>query len=134
MTKERAYFEMLGLKKHSSLCPDHVPQVFHFDRTMSLIAMRYLEPPHIILRKGIIAGIEYPLLSDHMSEFLARTLFFTSLIYLSSKDHRREGEWWIAVHCFIFPPGYPQIHLPSFPYPRSFQSCFNCSRRYFRVD
>ena len=32
---------------------------------MSLIGMRYLEPPHIIVRKGLIAGIEYPLLAEH---------------------------------------------------------------------
>ncbi|GMP64267.1 hypothetical protein CsSME_00025623 [Camellia sinensis var. sinensis] len=64
MTKECAYFEAVTLKEHGRLCPDHVPEVYHFDRVMSLIGMRYLEPPHIILRKGLIAGIEYPLLAD----------------------------------------------------------------------
>ncbi|CAL9060818.1 unnamed protein product [Musa banksii] len=88
LTKERAYFESLALKEHGSLCPNHVPQVYHFDRPMSLIAMRYLEPPHIILRKGLIAGIEYPLLAQHMSDFLARTLFFTSLLYHATLEHR----------------------------------------------
>uniref|UniRef100_A0A1J3G641 Methylthioribose kinase n=1 Tax=Noccaea caerulescens TaxID=107243 RepID=A0A1J3G641_NOCCA len=34
MTKERAYFEATTLRKHGSLSPDHVPQVYHFDRTM----------------------------------------------------------------------------------------------------
>ncbi|URE18168.1 methylthioribose kinase [Musa troglodytarum] len=88
LTKERAYFESLALKEHGSLCPNHVPQVYHFDRPMSLIAMRYLEPPHIILRKGLIAGIEYPLLAQHMSDYLARTLFFTSLLYHATLEHR----------------------------------------------
>ncbi|KAK9287109.1 hypothetical protein L1049_015520 [Liquidambar formosana] len=81
MTKERAYFEQRALIEHGRLCPDHVPEVYHFDRDMSLIGMRYLEPPHIILRKGLIAGIEYPLLAEHMSEYMTRTLFCTSLIY-----------------------------------------------------
>ncbi|KAL9689089.1 hypothetical protein QQ045_033520 [Rhodiola kirilowii] len=58
MTKERAYFEAQALKKHGNLCPQHVPEVYHFDREMSLIGMRYLEPPHIILRKGLIAGVQ----------------------------------------------------------------------------
>ncbi|XP_010271300.1 PREDICTED: methylthioribose kinase [Nelumbo nucifera] len=89
MTKERAYYETMALKEHGRLCPDHVPEVYHFDRTMSLIAMRYLEPPHIILRKGLIAGVEYPLLAEHMSEYMAKTLFFTSLLYLSTTDHKR---------------------------------------------
>nr|CAD1823095.1 unnamed protein product [Ananas comosus var. bracteatus] len=89
MTKERAYFEALALKEHGRLCPDHVPEVYHFDRSMSVIGMRYLEPPHIILRKGLIAGIEYPLLAEHMSEYMAKTLFFTSLLYHSTAEHRR---------------------------------------------
>ncbi|KAK4847258.1 hypothetical protein QYF36_000118 [Acer negundo] len=89
MTKERAYFEALALKEHGQLCPDHVPEVYHFDRTMSLIGMRYLEPPHIILRKGLIAGIEYPLLAEHMSEYMAKTLFCTSLLYRTTTEHKR---------------------------------------------
>jgi len=91
MTKERAYFESLALKEEGKLSPDHVPEVYHFDRTMSLIGMRYLEPPHIILRKGLIAGVEYPLLAEHMSDFMANTLFFTSLLYRSTTEHKRDG-------------------------------------------
>lgn len=89
MTKERAYFEAVTLKEHGRLCPDHVPEVYHFDRVMSLIGMRYLEPPHIILRKGLIAGVEYPLLAEHISEYMARTLFFTSLLHCTTTEHKR---------------------------------------------
>ncbi|XAR52877.1 S-methyl-5-thioribose kinase [Bertholletia excelsa] len=89
MTRERAYFEATALKEHGRLCPDHVPEVFHFDRAMSLIGMRYLEPPHIILRKGLIAGIKYPLLAAHISEYMARTLFFTSLLYRTTTEHKQ---------------------------------------------
>ncbi|KAJ4716220.1 Methylthioribose kinase [Melia azedarach] len=89
MTKERAYFETLALTEHGQLCPDHVPEVYHFDPKMYLIGMRYLEPPHIILRKGLIAGVEYPLLAEHMSEYMARTLFRTSLLYRTTSEHKR---------------------------------------------
>ncbi|KAF7811032.1 methylthioribose kinase [Senna tora] len=89
LTKERAYFEALALKEHGCLSPEHVPQVYHFDRTMSVIGMRYLEPPHIILRKGLIAGIEYPLLAEHMADYMAKTLFFTSLLYCTATEHKR---------------------------------------------
>ncbi|XP_050263531.1 methylthioribose kinase-like [Quercus robur] len=89
MTKERAYFEAVALREEARLSPEHVPEVYHFDRTMSLIGMRYLEPPHIILRKGLIAGIEYPLLAEHISEFMARTLYFTSLLHRSTTEHKR---------------------------------------------
>lgn len=91
MTKERAYFEASVLREHGRWCPDHVPEVFHFDRTMSLLAMRYLEPPHIILRKGLIAGIEYPLLAQHMSDYMATTLFHTSLLYRTTTEHKSAG-------------------------------------------
>ncbi|KAI3913047.1 hypothetical protein MKW92_038749 [Papaver armeniacum] len=95
MSKERAYFEAITLEKHGHWCPNHVPEVYHFDRVMSLIGMRYLAPPHIILRKGLIAGIEYPLLAEHMAEYMSRTLFHTSLLYNTTKVHRQE----VAKYC-----------------------------------
>ncbi|KAL0010752.1 hypothetical protein SO802_005860 [Lithocarpus litseifolius] len=95
MTKERAYFEAVTLREQARLSPEHVSEVYHFDRTMSLIGMRYLEPPHIILRKGLIAGIEYPLLAEHISEFMARTLYFTSLLHRSTAEHKRAGSYLI---------------------------------------
>ncbi|KAL6514607.1 hypothetical protein OROGR_020186 [Orobanche gracilis] len=88
MAKERAYFEASTLQEHGRLCPNNVPEVYHFDRAMCLIGMRYIEPPHIILRKGLISGIEYPLLAEHLSEHMARTLFYTSLLYLTTTDHK----------------------------------------------
>lgn len=91
LTKERAYFEARALREHGQFCPEHVPEVYHFDSTMSLIGMRYLEPPHIILRKGLIAGVEYPFLAEHMSEYMARTLYFTSLLYRTTTEHKRAG-------------------------------------------
>lgn len=92
MAKERTYFEARALKEHGRLCPDHVPEVYHFDQTMCLIGMRYIEPPHIILRKGFVAGIEYPFLAEHMSDYMAKTLFYTSLLYLTTTDHKRAGK------------------------------------------
>ena len=41
---------------------------------------RYLEPPHIILRGGIIAGTVYPHLASHVGEYLATTLFGSSAL------------------------------------------------------
>jgi 5-methylthioribose kinase len=92
MTRERAYFEASTLREHGRLCPEHTPEVYHFDRAMSLMGMRYIEPPHIILRKGLIAAVEYPLLADHVSDYTAKTLFFTSLLCNNTTDHKRAGE------------------------------------------
>lgn len=102
MSKERAYFEAVTLQEHGRWCPDRIPEVYHFDQTMSLIGMRYLEPPHIILRKGLIAGVEYPLLAEHMSEYMSKTLFYTSLLYHSTTVHRQEGEFfWCFLFCYF---------------------------------
>jgi 5-methylthioribose kinase len=98
MTRERAYFEASTLREHGRLCPEHTPEVYHFDRTLSLMGMRYIEPPHIILRKGLVAGVEYPLLADHMSDYMANTLFFTSLLYNNTTDHKSGGE---LLHCCL---------------------------------
>jgi len=76
------------LMEETKFAPEHVPRVFYFDRDMSLFVMEYLYP-HIILRKGIIAGIKYPLLSDHVSTFLAQTLFHTSDLFLKSEVKRK---------------------------------------------
>ena len=91
MTKERAYFEVTALKEHGQFFPEHVPEVYYFDCGMALFSMHYLEPPHIILRKGLIVGVEYPLLAEHISDYMAKTLFHTSLLYLSTTEHKAEG-------------------------------------------
>ncbi|XP_076954862.1 methylthioribose kinase-like [Bidens hawaiensis] len=88
LAKERSYFEATALKRQHELCPKHVPEVYHFDRTLSLIGMRCIEPPHIILKKGLVSGEKYPLLAEHMSEFMANTLFYTSLLYLTTTQHK----------------------------------------------
>eukprot|EP01130_Rhizamoeba_saxonica_P007869 TRINITY_DN3180_c0_g1_i3.p1 TRINITY_DN3180_c0_g1~~TRINITY_DN3180_c0_g1_i3.p1 ORF type:complete len:300 (+),score=53.66 TRINITY_DN3180_c0_g1_i3:203-1102(+) len=50
---------------------------------MATMIMEYLSP-HVIFRLGILAGNEYPNISEHLSSFLAQSLFFTSDLYLSS--------------------------------------------------
>lgn len=73
----RAFFEHQALVTEARVAPQHVPEVFHFDETLALTVMAYLSP-HIILRKGLIRGIVYPNLADHMATFMAETLFATS--------------------------------------------------------
>lgn len=92
MTIERAYFETTVLREHGRLAPSHVPEVYHFDHPMAVTVMRYLEPPHIILRKGLIRGTVYPLLAQHLSDYMASTLFHTSLLANSTLKHREAGQ------------------------------------------
>ena len=70
-------------------CPQHVPKVHLYDAPMSVIVMRYLEPPHIILRGGIIAGTVYPKLAAHVGEYLATTLFGSSALAIGCEALRK---------------------------------------------
>uniref|UniRef100_A0A7S0R8Q8 S-methyl-5-thioribose kinase n=2 Tax=Pyramimonas obovata TaxID=1411642 RepID=A0A7S0R8Q8_9CHLO len=56
---------------------------------MKTIVMHYIEPPHIILRKGLCAGTVYPKLAEHMAEFMAATLFSTSRLAMSDTAFRQ---------------------------------------------
>ena len=87
-------FESNALKIQRGLVPEHVPEVYHFDKQKALIIMRYIAPPNLILRKHLIAGSESTttmttttastkILSTfavHMGSFMARSLFGTSAL------------------------------------------------------
>ncbi|KAJ7545978.1 hypothetical protein O6H91_08G019000 [Diphasiastrum complanatum] len=88
LSLDRSYYEANALKEHGLLSPEHVPEVYHFDYQMALTVMHYLEPPHIILRKGLLAGTVYPLLAEHMSDYMAKTLFNTSLVAIPTTIHK----------------------------------------------
>ena len=80
LTQERVRYEAEALQTAHGYCPAHVPVVHLYDAPMSVIVMRYLEPPDIILRGGIIAGTVYPQLAAHVGEYLATTLFGSSAL------------------------------------------------------
>jgi len=73
----RIGFEHDALIMQQRLAPGRVPEVYHFDATRAFIAMERLAP-HIILRKGLVRGIRYPLLARQMGGFMARSLFLSS--------------------------------------------------------
>src|SRR5262249_54722037 len=77
LTLRRAFFEHQALSVQGKVVPAHVPRLHHFDETLALTVMAYLEP-HIILRKGVVRGTPAPPLADHMAPFRAQTLFSTS--------------------------------------------------------
>ncbi|OWJ62752.1 S-methyl-5-thioribose kinase [Inquilinus limosus] len=84
---DRAWYEWHALSEQASHVPHLLPKLFHFDPAMALIVMEWLTP-HIILRKGMIAGTRYPLLAGHMAEFLAQTLFKTSDLHTPAAEKK----------------------------------------------
>ncbi|MBR0715756.1 S-methyl-5-thioribose kinase [Bradyrhizobium liaoningense] len=85
----RAHYEFLALSRQAELAPGLVPALLHHNDTLALTAMELLEP-HIIMRKGLVAGIQYPRFVEDISTFMARTLFFTSDLALSAAE-KKEG-------------------------------------------
>jgi len=84
LSKERMTYEIRSLERFATLSL-HIPKIYHSDEEMSVLIMEYLGS-HIIMRKGMIDGIVYPKFAEHISSFLANTLFKTSSLYLSSSD------------------------------------------------
>lgn len=85
----RSHYEYLALTHQARLAPGLVPAVLHHDETLALVAMELLEP-HIIMRKGLIAGTNYPRFVDDITTFMAQTLFFTSDLALPAAE-KKEG-------------------------------------------
>jgi 5-methylthioribose kinase len=86
---DRAYFEAEALAAQGRVAPDLIPKVHRYDHDLALIMMEYLSP-HIILRKGLIAGTVYPKLAEDMASFMAATLFSTSDLAMTAAAKKAE--------------------------------------------
>ncbi|MCR9137753.1 MAG: S-methyl-5-thioribose kinase [Alphaproteobacteria bacterium] len=88
---KRSYFEYHALTRQArtSTSGARVPQVYRFDEAKALIAMEYLAD-HIILRKGLIAGIEYPKIARDLGLFMAETLFRTSDLHMETARKKQD--------------------------------------------
>lgn len=77
LTLKRAVIESNALRTFASYVPEYVPNVYYSDESLAITVMEDLS--HLqIARKGLIEGKTYPLLSQHIGEFIAKTLFYTS--------------------------------------------------------
>ena len=88
LARERMRFESQALTLHNKLAPGLAPAVYHIDLEMSLVVMEYLGK-HIIMRKELIKRKRFPLFIDHISTFLAETLFKTSDMYLTGAEKKK---------------------------------------------
>lgn len=85
--RERMRYEIRALAVHNNIVPQFVPAVLHADEGMSTVVLQCLNK-HIILREGMIEGIEYPNVGNHIGQFLAETLFKTSAWSMESAERR----------------------------------------------
>ena len=85
--RDRMLYEIRSFEAYANLVPDNVPAIYHSDEEMSTLIMRYLDE-HIILRVGMIQGIQYPFVAEHIGLFMAETLFKTSAWSMGSIERR----------------------------------------------
>ena len=87
MPLERAFFEHECLRRHGVHAAERLPEIYNYDPVRFCIVMELLSP-HIIMRRGMIQGIRYPRFAGHMADYCARSLFFTSDLYLPAPEKK----------------------------------------------
>ncbi len=88
LSRERMTYEIRALTKFKEIVPSFVPNLYHVSEDMSIVVMEYLDS-HTILRDGLTSAQSYPNLSEHISTYLAETLFKTSSLHLNSTQKRQ---------------------------------------------
>ena len=88
LTLKRSFFEYEYMKIHSAHVGNLMPKLYDYDESLCTITMEKLSP-HIIMRQGMIKGIIYRNFTDHITDYLSKTLFFTSDLYLKASTKRK---------------------------------------------
>ncbi|WP_442601513.1 S-methyl-5-thioribose kinase [Paenibacillus sp. KN14-4R] len=89
LTLDRARIESEALIAQAQVCPTLVPEVYAYDPTLAVTAMEDLSD-HVIMRKGLMQTVRYPLFGEHIGTFLARTLFYSSDLGMNQQDKKRQ--------------------------------------------
>lgn len=89
LSLRRNYFERKALEAHAAVAPEYLPRVFAFDDASAAMVMEFLGE-HIILRKGVMRGVRYPKFAEHITDYMAKTLFFTSDLFLSASAKKAQ--------------------------------------------
>ncbi|WP_321777704.1 S-methyl-5-thioribose kinase [Sulfurimonas sp.] len=87
LSRQRMTFEIRALLKFKNIVTSFIPKIYHSSEDMSIVVMEYLDS-HIILRDGLMAKLKYLNFSEHISTYLANTLFKTSSLCLDSTQKR----------------------------------------------
>ncbi len=83
LTLKRSYYEYEYFNTHNKYVKNHFPKIYDYDEVLRSITMEKLSP-HIIMRHGLIKGIKYNNFAESISTYLAKTLFYTSDLYLTA--------------------------------------------------
>lgn len=84
---ERAFFEHEATVIQSRQVGGLVPAIYHYEPELFLIVMERLSP-HVIMRRGMIDGTIYPGFVEHIVEYTAKSLYFTSDLALPAAEKK----------------------------------------------
>lgn len=87
MPVDRSRIEYELLRIEGRYCPDQVPKIYHYDKERHILVIEDLNR-HLVMREGLMKQIRYPHVANHLGIFMARTLFYTSDLYLNSGDKK----------------------------------------------
>ncbi|MBD3306235.1 S-methyl-5-thioribose kinase [candidate division KSB3 bacterium] len=77
----RTILEANAFEIQNTLAPGLVPKLYHKDEELALVVMEDLS--HLgVMRPGTLQMRKYPKFADHISTFMANTLFYTSDLYM----------------------------------------------------
>ena len=83
----RTILEANVFEIQNELAPGLVPELFHKDEDLSLLIMEDLS--HLgVMRPGTLEMRKYPKFAEHISTFMANTLFYTSDLFLGSLEKK----------------------------------------------
>jgi len=87
MPVDRQRIEYEVLKIESKYVPEHVPEIYLYDDNFHVLIIEDLENLQI-MREALIEGKVLPKVAEHIGTFMARTLFYTSDLYLPSGEKK----------------------------------------------
>ncbi|MDZ5724193.1 S-methyl-5-thioribose kinase [Acetobacterium carbinolicum] len=87
LTAKRNQLESEIIKLRAAITPEYLPQMYHLDPENNLFV--YEDCGRLkIMRFELIKGKSFPKFPEQMGEFLAKSNFYTSEIYLDQIDHK----------------------------------------------
>ncbi|MCJ8269133.1 MAG: S-methyl-5-thioribose kinase, partial [Psychrosphaera sp.] len=88
LSRHRMNIEIMALETAKKYSPTHVPNIYYSSTEQSVVIMQDLAD-HAILRSQIIKGTRFPDFANHISTYMADTLFGTSDLHMTSEDKKQ---------------------------------------------
>ncbi|NQZ09192.1 MAG: S-methyl-5-thioribose kinase [Algicola sp.] len=88
LSRHRMNIEIMALETAKKYSPAHVPNIYYSSTEQSVVIMQDLAD-HAILRGQLIQGTVFPNFANHISTYMADTLFGTSDLHMTSEDKKQ---------------------------------------------